>query len=50
VYHATGDTSLTKGIGERLLDLWKNADSDFQPLIELKKLLGKGHGRSGSVS
>jgi tetratricopeptide (TPR) repeat protein len=50
VYRAMGDTTLTKEIGGRLLDLWKNADNDFQPLIELKKLLGKSSAHTSTVS
>lgn len=39
IYHATGDADMTGEIGGRLLDFWKNADPDFQRLIELKRLL-----------
>jgi tetratricopeptide (TPR) repeat protein len=39
VYKATGDRQMTSEIGNRLLNLWKNADSDFQPLTELKGLM-----------
>jgi tetratricopeptide (TPR) repeat protein len=39
IYHATGDKDMTREIGGRLLDFWKNADPDFQRLIELKHLL-----------
>ena len=41
VYKAAGDKQMTNEIGRRLLDLWKDADNDFQPLIELRKLLGR---------
>ncbi|MEK7672097.1 MAG: tetratricopeptide repeat protein [Bacteroidota bacterium] len=41
VYKANGDRQMMNGIGNRLLELWKNADKDFQPLIELKKILSK---------
>jgi tetratricopeptide (TPR) repeat protein len=40
VYKAMGDRKMTNSIAQRLFDLWKNADSDFQSLIELKKLVG----------
>jgi tetratricopeptide (TPR) repeat protein len=50
VYRATGDKQMTNEIGNRLLDLWKNADSDFQPLIELKQLLGKSSQHRVAVS
>ena len=40
VYHAKGDRRMTNEIGSRLLDFWKNADPDFQNLIEVKKFLG----------
>lgn len=40
VYKAMGDQKMTASIARRLFDLWKNADPDFQSLIELKKLVG----------
>lgn len=40
VYRAKGDRRMTNEIGGRLLDFWKDADTDFQNLIEVKKLLG----------
>jgi tetratricopeptide (TPR) repeat protein len=40
VYKAMGDTKMTASIAQRLFDLWKNADPDFQFLIELKKVAG----------
>lgn len=39
VYKALGDKQMVQEIGGRLYDLWKNADPDFQPLLELKKLV-----------
>ncbi len=41
VYDAMGDKELTIEIGNRLLELWKSADKDFQDYIELKKILSK---------
>ena len=38
-YHAQGDTRMTREIGNRLLNLWNEADSDFVRLKELRKLL-----------
>lgn len=40
-YKADGDRQMTNEIGGRLYELWKNADKDFQPLIELKALVGR---------
>ena len=40
IYRAKGDRRMTNEIGTRLLDFWSDADSDFQNLIEVKKLLG----------
>lgn len=45
VYHAMGDKDLTMEIGNRLLELWKNADKDFQDYIELKKILASSSAR-----
>ena len=42
IYHAKGDVVMTKEIGDRLLEFWKDADSDFQTLHELRMLLGTG--------
>lgn len=42
VYRAKGDPAMTREIGGRLLELWKNADPDFRDLQELKRVLGKG--------
>jgi tetratricopeptide (TPR) repeat protein len=39
VYNAAGDQQMTREIGNRVLELWKDADRDFQPLAELKQLL-----------
>ncbi len=41
VYDAMGNKELTLEIGNRLLELWKNADKDFQDYIEVKKILSK---------
>ncbi len=43
VYHSKGDPVMTKEISDRLLEFWKDADPDFQPLRELRQLLGTGH-------
>jgi tetratricopeptide (TPR) repeat protein len=40
IYHAKGDKRMTSEIGKRLLDLWRDADPDFQSLIELRQLMG----------
>lgn len=39
-YHARQDIRMTHEIGNRLLELWKDADSDFVSLKELRKLIG----------
>jgi tetratricopeptide (TPR) repeat protein len=39
-YHARGDSAMTREIGGRLLDFWKNADPDYVNLQDLRKLLG----------
>jgi tetratricopeptide (TPR) repeat protein len=41
VYHTKGDKGMTVEIGGRLFALWKDADPDFQDLIELRRLLGR---------
>jgi tetratricopeptide (TPR) repeat protein len=41
VYKAVGDKRMTREIGNRVLDLWKQADADFQPLQELKRVLAE---------
>lgn len=43
VYHAKGDSLMTKEISDRLLDFWKNADPDFQGLQELRQVLKTTH-------
>ncbi|MEO8166795.1 MAG: tetratricopeptide repeat protein, partial [bacterium] len=40
-YNEMGDKELTIEIGNRLRELWKNADKDFQDANELKKILSK---------
>lgn len=41
VYHAMGDRRMTNEIGQRLVELWKNADDDYLDYIELKKTLAQ---------
>ncbi len=41
VYQAMGDTTMTNEIGQRLVDLWKNADEDFVDYVELKNILAR---------
>ncbi len=43
VYAAQGNSRMTKEIGNRLLNLWKDADADFQDLVKLRKLLAGQH-------
>lgn len=40
IYHAKGDRRMTREVGGRLLEMWKNADADFQDLIEVQRLTG----------
>lgn len=40
-YHGMSDDAMTKEIGGRLLEFWKNADSDFLLLHDLKQLVAK---------
>ena len=40
IYSAKQDRRMSAEIGRRLLDLWKDADSDFYGLLEVKRLLG----------
>jgi len=54
IYAAKEDRRMTGEIGRRLLELWKDADSDFYGLLEVKRLLGssppapgKSTGRAG---
>jgi superkiller protein 3 len=39
LYKAQNDSRMTREIGGRLLEIWKNADPDFRDLAELRKLL-----------
>ncbi len=39
-YHARGDTAMTREIGGRLLEFWKNADADYLNLHDLRQMLG----------
>jgi tetratricopeptide (TPR) repeat protein len=50
VYHAKGDVAMTKEIGGRLLEFWKDADSDFVNLRDLRQLLGIRHDPSSARS
>lgn len=49
-YKASGDQTMTNEIGNRLAELWKNADKDFQPLIELKSLLSRPPAKPATLS
>jgi tetratricopeptide (TPR) repeat protein len=40
VYTAQGDRSMARAIGTRLLEFWKDADPDYEPLREVRTLLG----------
>lgn len=40
VYTRMGDRAMAKEIGQRLLSIWKDADPDFRPRMELQHLLG----------
>jgi tetratricopeptide (TPR) repeat protein len=42
IYRAKGDPVMTREIGNRLLIAWKDADPDFQDLLELQRLLAGG--------
>lgn len=44
IYHGMGDKEMTGNIGNRLLDFWKDADTDFYPRKELLTLLGRRGG------
>jgi tetratricopeptide (TPR) repeat protein len=46
VYHEQGDAEMTAEVGARLSELWKDADADFLPAIELHALLGSHHTHS----
>ncbi len=48
IYHAMGDRDMTAEIGNRLLRFWSGADPDYEPLHELKALLGAGTPRGSS--
>lgn len=41
VYAASGDTVMAREIANRLLALWKDADSDFLPLKEVRSILSQ---------
>ncbi len=40
IYHAKGDAKMTAEIGRRLLDLWNDADPEFQHKQEVLRLVG----------
>ncbi len=40
VYHERGDRRMVTEVGQRLRDLWNNADPDFLPLIETPSIAG----------
>lgn len=42
IYRAKADPVMTREIGNRLLTIWKQADPDFQDLVELKRILAGG--------
>jgi len=48
VYDEMGDRHMVSEVGERLRELWINADSDFLPLIELQSLRGFHRKQTGS--
>ena len=41
IYHTTGDSVMTREISDRLFGFWKDADPDFQTLLELRAILGE---------
>jgi superkiller protein 3 len=41
VFHDRGDRQMAAEIGDRLFQLWSAADSDFVPLLELRRALGR---------
>jgi len=41
IYSVKGDSELAKTIGQRLLDLWKDADPDFIDKAEILRILPK---------
>jgi tetratricopeptide (TPR) repeat protein len=43
LYHANGEQRMTLEIGNRLLEMWKDADADFIYLKQLRQLLSTGH-------
>jgi tetratricopeptide (TPR) repeat protein len=47
VYRQQGDKHMAYEVGQRLLELWKDADGDFLPGIELHRLLGVPQRPSG---
>ncbi len=39
VYTGMGDKAMAKEIGQRLLHIWRDADPDYRPLLELRRTL-----------
>lgn len=39
VYTGLGDRAMAKEIGQRLMYIWRDADADYRPLLELKRTL-----------
>lgn len=48
VYRVQGDRRMVAEVGERLMNLWKAADPDFLPLIELQRVMGSPRKRAGT--
>jgi tetratricopeptide (TPR) repeat protein len=48
VYFEQGDRRMVLEVGERLMNLWKAADRDFLPLIELRRVLGSQRKQTGT--
>ena len=48
VYNEQGDRRMVIEVGQRLTELWKNADPDFLPLVELCRLLSTPRKHSGT--
>lgn len=48
VYSEQGDRRMMLEVGERLTELWEDADADFLALIELRRLLGPQRKQTGT--
>jgi len=48
VYNEQGDRRMVSEVGQRLTELWKDADRDFLPLIELRRLLSTPRKHAGT--